>query len=118
MIAWGAIISDTWLNPSTYPLEIRREIMIRTASDPLRPYPFSGESKPVILEGNCWVGFDAVILPGVRLGRGCVVGCKTVISKDVPPYAVMAGNPAKIIKFLTADDSPEFRKLMMKKIVG
>lgn len=116
MVAWGAIISDTWLDPIRYPLEVRREILLRTAHDPLRPYPIAGESKPVLLEENCWVGFGAVILPGVQLGRGCVVGCKTVISEDVPPYAIVAGNPAKIIKYLNPDDSDELKTKLLSDI--
>jgi len=116
MVAWGAIISDTWLDPLLYPLEVRREILLGTAHDPLRPYPIAGESKPVILEENCWVGFGAVIMPGVRLGRGCVVGCKTVITEDVPPCAIVAGNPAKIIKYLSPDDSDELKAKLLSGI--
>ena len=76
----------------------------QTAANALRNYPFFGEAAPIVLEDNCWVGFDAVILPGVRLGRGCVVGCKTIVDKDVPPYAVITGSPAKIVRYLNPND--------------
>jgi acetyltransferase-like isoleucine patch superfamily enzyme len=54
----------------------------------------------VIIEDNAWVGFGAVILPGVTLGTGCVVGCKTIVAEDVPPYAIVAGDPPRIIRYL------------------
>ena len=46
-------------------------------------------------------------MPGVTLGRGCVVGCKTIIHDNVPPYAVIAGDPATIVNYLDPDDTPE-----------
>jgi acetyltransferase-like isoleucine patch superfamily enzyme len=64
----------------------------------------------VVIEDNVWVGFDTVILPGVRLGRGCVIGCKTVIAADVPPYAVVAGSPPRVIRMLAPDDTEEARQ--------
>lgn len=63
----------------------------------------------ITLNDNVWVSFDAVILPGVTLGRGCVVGCKTIVAEDVPPYAVVVGNPARIIRFLEPDDTDAVR---------
>ncbi len=99
MLAWGSVLTDTWIE-NIFSIEIRKSILIKVAKDPSRPYPFFGDASPIILEDNCWVGFDAVILPGVRLGTGCVVGCKTIIDFDVPPYAVVTGSPAKIVRYL------------------
>ncbi len=50
---------------------------------------------PVIIEDDVWIGFNAVVLKGVRLGRGCVVGSASVVTKNVDPYSVVAGNPAR-----------------------
>lgn len=55
---------------------------------------------PVIIEDNVWVGERAAILPGVRIGKGAIIGANAVITHDVPPYSVVAGNPARIIKYL------------------
>jgi acetyltransferase-like isoleucine patch superfamily enzyme len=55
---------------------------------------------PVLISDRVWIGFNATILKGVKLGEGCVVGACSVVTKDVPPYAVVAGNPAKIIRQL------------------
>jgi acetyltransferase-like isoleucine patch superfamily enzyme len=100
MLAWGSVITDTWLDVFSYPLAVRQKLLIDVSQNPLRPYPFPERSMPVVLEDNCWVGFGAVIMPGVCLGQGCVVGCKTVITNDVPPYAVVTGSPARIVKYL------------------
>jgi acetyltransferase-like isoleucine patch superfamily enzyme len=104
MLSWGSVLSDCWMDPSLHTVEVRAAILKKAAENSLRPYPFCEEASPVVLEDNCWVGFDAVILPGVRLGRGCVIGCKTVVDFNVPPYAVVAGSPAKIIKYLDPND--------------
>ncbi|MBA3240939.1 MAG: hypothetical protein H0T60_06900, partial [Acidobacteria bacterium] len=82
-----------------------RETLRACASDPARRLPAFAAPRAVVLEDNVWVGFDAVVLPGVRLGRGSVVGCKTVIAEDVPPYAVVVGSPARVVRYLDADDT-------------
>ncbi len=57
-------------------------------------------SAPVILEPNVWVARGAAILPGVRVGEGSVIGYGSVVTSDVPPRAVVAGNPARVIRSL------------------
>jgi virginiamycin A acetyltransferase len=52
-----------------------------------------------IIEHDVLIGANAIILAGVKIGTGAVVGAGSVVTKDVPPYAIVAGNPAKIIKF-------------------
>ena len=56
------------------------------------------EKKTVKIDDNVWIGGNAVILPGVIIGEGAVIGAGSVVTKNVPPYTVVAGNPAKIIK--------------------
>jgi len=53
----------------------------------------------VIVENDCWIGRDATIMNGVRIGNGAVVAAGSVVTKNVPPYAVVGGNPARIIKY-------------------
>ena len=53
---------------------------------------------PVVIEDDVWVGANSVILPGVTLGRHCVVAAGSVVSHSVPPYSICAGCPARIIK--------------------
>lgn len=53
---------------------------------------------PVIIEDNCWLGFGCEILSGVHIGEHCVVAARAVVTKDVPAYCIVAGNPARIVK--------------------
>ncbi len=48
---------------------------------------------------DVWIGYRAIIMPGVRLGNGCVIGAGAVVTKDVPPYAIALGVPAKVVKY-------------------
>lgn len=59
--------------------------------------------KPVLIKEAAWIGAGATILPGVCVGKHAVVGAASVVTKDVPDYAVVVGNPAKVIKYLDAD---------------
>lgn len=54
-------------------------------------------SATVVIEDDCWIGFGAVVLSGVRVGRGAIVAAGSVVTRDVPSYAIVAGNPAKVI---------------------
>lgn len=77
-----------------------------------------GEAKPVVLKENCWIGDSATVLKGVTVGRHAIVAAKAVVTKDVPDYAIVAGNPAKVVKMLDPErpmgtranvfDSPDF----------
>lgn len=58
------------------------------------------DMKPVIIEDNVWIGERSTILKGVTIGRGSIVGCDSVVTKNVPPFCIVAGNPAKIVKHL------------------
>ncbi len=55
-------------------------------------------SKPIVIDDKVWIGFDVTILKGVHVGEGAVIGAKSVVTKDVPAWSLVAGNPAKIIK--------------------
>lgn len=57
------------------------------------------EDLGVIIEDDVWVGAQAIILRGVKVGRGAIVAAGSVVTKSIPPYAIVAGNPAKIIRF-------------------
>jgi acetyltransferase-like isoleucine patch superfamily enzyme len=50
---------------------------------------------PIVIEDDVWIGFNATILKGVTICKGAIIGAATVITKDVPPYAIMVGNPAR-----------------------
>lgn len=62
------------------------------------PKLMASHSRPIRIGEDCWFGMNAAIMPGVSVARGCVVGTNAVVTHDVPPYSVMVGIPARIIK--------------------
>jgi acetyltransferase-like isoleucine patch superfamily enzyme len=58
------------------------------------------QSDPVIIEDHVWIGSKVVILPGVRIGSHAVIGAGSIVTKDVPPRCVVAGNPARVLRHL------------------
>jgi maltose O-acetyltransferase len=57
------------------------------------------DSPPVVIEDDVWIGARVIILPGVRIGRGAIVGAGAIVTRDVPPYAICVGNPARVIRY-------------------
>ncbi|MDE6870707.1 MAG: acyltransferase [Bacteroidales bacterium] len=57
------------------------------------------EVKPVIIEDDVWIGGRVTILPGVHVGSGAILGAGAVVTKDIPPMAVVGGNPARVLKY-------------------
>lgn len=58
----------------------------------------------IIMQNDVWVATDATIMPGVTLHNGCIVAAKSVVTKDVPPYAIVGGNPARVLRYRFAKD--------------
>lgn len=71
-------------------------------SDPQTPIIDQGHepSQAVVLRKGCWIGANAVILPGVEVGENAVVGAGSIVTRSVPPRSVVGGNPASVIKTL------------------
>ncbi len=67
------------------------------------PMMFQGSEgfKEVIIEDDVWIGQRAIILPGVTLRKGTIVGAGSIVTKSFPPYSIIAGNPARLIKSRT-----------------
>ena len=96
----------TWV--STSPFFYLREPMFQTGthfrgaedylrySAPVRQGAIASAFKPITIGNDVWIGHGAFIRPGVTIGDGAVVGAMAVVTKDVPPYAIVAGNPASI----------------------
>lgn len=71
-------------------VSISPEVMILTASHPVDDPEFRVATRPVVIEDHVFVGSRAMIMPGVTLGRGCVVAAGTIVTRDVPPLAIVA----------------------------
>lgn len=72
---------------------------------------YNGTHGDVVIENDVWICFGATVLSGVTIGNGAVVAANSVVTKDVPPYAVVAGNPAQFIKWRFPD---EIRTLLLE----
>ena len=77
--------------------------------DPDRPWLLQGwEKKPVTIEDDVWLGANAFVMPGVTIGRGAIVSAGAVVNKSIPPFAIVAGNPGRVLgwrKKPSADES-------------
>lgn len=98
LISWNVVLMDTYRVPLSVP-ERRRELELISARE-LRLACADVPARPVHIERNVWIGFDACVLPGVTIGEGSVVGAKSVVTENVPPFTVVAGNPARAIRRL------------------
>lgn len=61
------------------------------------------DTAPVVIHDNVWIGARCTILKGVTIGEGAIVACDSVVTKDVPPFTIAAGNPARIVKRIPND---------------
>ncbi|BCV18044.1 acetyltransferase [Atopobiaceae bacterium P1] len=63
------------------------------------------QARPITIQDNVWIGAKVSILPGVTIGEGAVVGAGSVVTKDVPPHTLAAGNPCRPLRLITAQDT-------------
>lgn len=103
MFSWGSTITDTWITSKIHSADKRKKILESAAYRTNRDMEFE-TPMPVKIGENVWVGFEAVIMPGVNIGRGAIIGSKSVIFDDVPSYAVVVGNPGRIVRYLEPTD--------------
>ena len=99
MIANDVVICDN----NTHPIDPEARWQMSLCDDFINDEKWSWKdsaSAPVILEDNTWIGRRAMIMKGVTVGKGSIVGAGAVVTHDVPPYTVAAGNPAKVVKEL------------------
>lgn len=86
---------DVMMGPRCILLAGRHEV-----SDATRAMNTQGfqDELPICIEDDVWIGAGTVILPGRRIGTGSIVGAGSVVTKDVPPFTVVGGNPAQVLK--------------------
>jgi acetyltransferase-like isoleucine patch superfamily enzyme len=100
LISWNVVLMDTYRVPMNV-RERRTELELVPAREP-RMAGAAVEAKPVCIERNVWIGFEACILPGVTIGEGSIVGARSVVTESVPPFTIVAGNPARVIREISA----------------
>ena len=99
LIGWDVVLMDTYRVP--FDVVRRRHALERVARERPRRLATDVPSRPIRIARNVWIGFEACVLPGVRIGEGAVVGARAVVTEDVPPGAVVAGNPARVVRWQT-----------------
>jgi virginiamycin A acetyltransferase len=87
---------------STYPFYIFGGW--ETATPQPGDLPYKGDT---VIGNDVWIGYEVVVMPGVKVGDGAIVAAKSVVVGDVPPYAIVGGNPAKLIRQRFGDDLVE-----------
>jgi acetyltransferase-like isoleucine patch superfamily enzyme len=92
MIAWNAVLMDSYRMQS----RLGGDCLIGSS----RSSSHIRAGRPIRLGRNTWIGFEACVLPGVTIGEGSIVGARSVVTEDVSPYVVVAGNPARVIREL------------------
>jgi virginiamycin A acetyltransferase len=83
------------LGPSTFPFGIFGSPWAETTMDLVMGAPSRGDT---VVGHDVWIGYSALIMPGVEIGHGAVVAADSVVAGDVPPYAIVAGNPGRIVR--------------------
>ena len=66
--------------------------------------PYLEYAKPITIKDNCWLASNVVVCGGVTIGEGCVIGAGSVVTRDIPPYSLAAGNPCRVIRKITEKD--------------
>ena len=82
-------------------------VSIYTAGHPVHPHSRNSRYEygiAVTVGNDVWLGGCTVICPGVTIGDGCVIGAGSVVTKDIPPYSIAAGNPCRVIRTITDED--------------
>ncbi len=92
----ATIGNDVLIAPNVAILSRMHEYSLTNIPISLQGYK---EEKLVNIGDDVWLGRNVIVLPGVTIGDGAIIGAGAVVTKDIPPYAIVAGTPAKLIKF-------------------
>lgn len=101
LVSYGCIISDSDNHSVRY--SIRKRDLTDWRNGGGHDWNTTN-TQPIHISKGVWIGTNAIILKGVTLGEGAVVGAGSVVTKDVPPYTIVGGNPARIIRELSPDE--------------
>lgn len=100
LIAWGCTVVDH----NSHALSWRdRSNDVTDWMDGKKDWTYV-ERQAVTIQSRAWIGFNVIILKGVTIGEGAVVGAGSVVTKDVPPYTIVGGNPARVIREIPPDE--------------
>lgn len=90
--------NHSYKNVSSFPFDVKRltDKIVGSAS----PLPYNRPNNYQIVIGHdVWIGHGATIMGGIKIGNGAVIGANAVVAKNIPPYAIAVGNPARVVKY-------------------
>ena len=102
LISWNVVLMDSYRVPLDP--DARRELIRLVPDAEPRRMESSLIGQPIRIGRAAWIGFDSCVLPGVTVGEGAVVGARSVVAADVPPFTIVAGNPARLVRRLTDEE--------------
>ena len=107
LVSWNVVLMDSYRVPVEP--EARRKAVREVAMASPRRLKSTGPSHAIQIGRGAWIGFDSCVLPGVTIGEGAVVGARSVVMDDVAPFTIVVGNPARVVRSLTADEMSDGR---------
>lgn len=106
LISWSVVIMDSYR--TLLDVASRRAALRAAARRTPRRIVEDVPARPVRIGRNVWLGFDSTVLPGVTIGDGSIIGARSVVDADIPPYVVAVGNPARPVKQLIAPSAQDY----------
>jgi acetyltransferase-like isoleucine patch superfamily enzyme len=97
LIAWNAVLMD---NYRIFSGHSGRDTAIDMFAAQRQPAIIPTAGRPISVGRNTWIGLEACVLPGISIGEGSIVGARSVVTADVPPFVLVAGNPACVVRQL------------------
>jgi acetyltransferase-like isoleucine patch superfamily enzyme len=107
LISWNVVLMDSYRVP--FDPDARRAVIRRVADALPRGIHAAAAAQPVRIGRAAWIGFDSCVLPGVTVGEGAVVGARSVVAADVPPFTIVVGNPARVVRRFTEKEIADGR---------
>lgn len=104
LLSWNVVIMDTLRVPHD---PAARRALLRRFAGRGQDLCDTAPARPVRIDRNVWVGFDSCIMPGVSIGEGSIIGARSVVFEDIPPYSIAVGNPARVIRRIEPADSAQ-----------
>ena len=98
LISWNVVLMDNYRAPRA--IEPRRAYLDAILRNDSRATRLQAKAQPIVIGANVWIGHDSVVLPGVAIGKGSIIGARSVVVESVPEFAVAVGNPARVIRWL------------------
>ncbi len=102
-VNYGLIALDVASITIGHDVQVGPNVQLLTPTHPVEPDARRAKweaAEPIAIEGNVWLGGGVIVLPGVTIGENTVVGAGSIVTKDLPPNVVAAGNPARVVRSL------------------